>query len=378
MPIRAGINALYLIPGGVGGTEIYLRQLLNALAETDSVNSYFVLTNRETSDLVPNAQNIHRLPQNVAARNRPARILWEQLVLPAVAAKHHFDVLLNPGFTGPAICPCPQVTVFHDLQHKRHPEYFRWFDLPFWNALLYLSAHRSRNLIAVSEPTRTDLLHFYGVNATVVPHGVESAVFALAGQRSPEPFFLCVSTLHPHKGIQDLLGGFAEFRREHPQFRLVLAGMPGFAAPSISSRISQLALTDHVELTGWIPREHIYALYRRAFALIAPSKFEGFGMPVAEAMAAGVPVACSRIPPHEWVADDAALFFDPGDERQIATSLSRLATDTELREQLVAAGRARAQRFTWETAAALTREVLERSAGQATSATGITGSRSPK
>src|ERR1043166_4173745 len=143
--MRIGINALYLIPGGVGGTEIYLRGLLGALAEIDADNQYFVFTNRETgSAIVPKSPRFSHVPQPVRARLRPARILWEQVALPLAAARLHLDVMLNPGFTAPLLCGCPQVTVFHDLQHKRHPENFRWFDLPFWRFLLYWSAHVSR------------------------------------------------------------------------------------------------------------------------------------------------------------------------------------------------------------------------------------------
>ena len=162
--VRIGVNALYLIPGGVGGTEIYLRELLSALAELDQVNEYLVFTNLETqSDLVPKQANFHWKPQAVHARFRPARILWEQIVLPVEAARYRLDVLFNPGFTAPVFSPCRQVTVFHDLQHKRHPEYFRWFDLPFWRLLLWAAAHRSHRLIAVSEATRADLLRFYRI-----------------------------------------------------------------------------------------------------------------------------------------------------------------------------------------------------------------------
>src|SRR5512135_2708797 len=160
--VRIGVNALYLIPGGVGGTEIYLRELLSALAALDQVNEYLVFTNLETrSDLVPKQANFHWKPQAVHARFRPARILWEQIVLPFEVARYRLDVLLNPGFTAPVFSPCRQVTVFHDLQHKRHPEYFRWFDLLFWRFLLWSAARRSRWLIAVSEATRSDLLRFY-------------------------------------------------------------------------------------------------------------------------------------------------------------------------------------------------------------------------
>ena len=151
-PLRIGVNALYLIPGCVGGTEIYLRSLLGALADIDRHNRYFVFTNRETGPyLAPEAHNFTTVPQAVRAISRPARLLWEQTGLPLAGLRMRLDVMFNAGFTAPIACACPQVTVFHDLQHKRHPEYFRWFDRPFWNFFLFWSARISRRLIAVSE-----------------------------------------------------------------------------------------------------------------------------------------------------------------------------------------------------------------------------------
>ncbi len=156
-PLRIGVNALYLIPGGVGGTEIYLRYLLGALGAIDRENEYFVFTNRETqADLAPAQPNFEVVPQPVRAVFRPARLFWEQTGLPLAASRLRLDVLFNPGFTAPLVCACPQVTMFHDLQHKRHPEHFRWFDLPFWRAFLWMSAHRSKLLLAPSEATQAD------------------------------------------------------------------------------------------------------------------------------------------------------------------------------------------------------------------------------
>ena len=158
--LRIGVNALFLVPGGVGGTEIYLRYLLTALGKIDGNNEYFIFTNRETgADLIPEQSNFQCVPLRVRATSRPARIVWEQTALPAAIRRLHLNVLLNPGFTAPLLCPCPQVTVFHDMQHKRHPEHFRWFDLPFWRFLLYWSARRSDLLLADSPATRSDLLH---------------------------------------------------------------------------------------------------------------------------------------------------------------------------------------------------------------------------
>src|SRR5205085_2496157 len=215
-PMRIGVNALYLIPGRVGGTEIYLRSLLAALSEIDNASRYFVFTNRETGPgLVPKAANFTDVPQPVRAVWRPARLLWEQTALPLAAIRLKLDALFNPGFTAPFFCPCPQVTVFHDLQHKRHPEYFRWFDLPFWKFLLFWSAHVSGRLVAVSAATAADLRACYRLPESkirVVPHGVDPLCAGLAARRHPEPFLLAVSTLHPHKNLDGLMRAFAEFR----------------------------------------------------------------------------------------------------------------------------------------------------------------------
>ena len=355
-PLRIGVNALYLIPGGVGGTEIYLRSLLAALADIDQENQYIILTNRETGgDLVPAASNFEWLPQAIAASNRPARLIWEQTAVPVTAARSHLDVLFNPGFTAPMICPCPQVTVFHDLQHKRHPEHFRRRDLPFWRFFLYWSAVLSDRLIAVSESTRTDLLDVYPVESRqvhVVPHGVDAKFFEIGTRRRPEPLILCVSTLHPHKNLDRLIRAFAAFRKERPDYRLVIAGLRGFFA----RQLEEIA-GEGVELTGWIPRDDLYRLFERASAFVYPSTFEGFGMPVLEAMAAGLPLACSAIEPVQTVAGGAACLFDPASDDDLLSALRHVTGQTGN-----PSGVARARQFSWQASARATLEVLRAAA----------------
>ncbi|MGA2597590.1 MAG: glycosyltransferase family 1 protein [Bryobacteraceae bacterium] len=345
--MRVGVNALYLIPGGVGGTEIYLRNLLRGFAAVDQKNEYVVFTNAETGrDVIPDVANVHLATLSVHAAVRPWRILYEQFGLPRAIRRERIDVLLNPGFTGPAFCACPSVTVFHDLQHKRHPEYFRWFDLPFWRLLLWMSARRSRSLIAVSEATREDIKRFYGVDAVVIQHGVEPAFFELAARREPKNYLLCVSTLHPHKNLERLIRVHAAMP-DAPE--LVIAGLRGFAAERVEK-----SAPGRVRFTGWIPREELYELFRCARAFVYPSTFEGFGMPVLEAMAAGVPVACSDIPPLREMADGAVEFFDPESDAGMAEAIRRVLNEP----RYVAAALERAREFSWERAARETLRVL--------------------
>jgi glycosyltransferase involved in cell wall biosynthesis len=362
--LRIGVNALYLIPGGVGGTEIYLRGLLGALAEIDTVNRYLIFTNRETgSDLIPARENFAAVPQPVRATFRPARLAWEQTSLPIEAARLGLDVLLNPGFTAPLLAPCPQVTVFHDLQHLRHPEHFRWWDLPFWKFFLFWSAHVSRILLASSATTAADLVKYYRLPAErirIALLGVDPVFFELARRRAPEPFLLAVSTLHPHKNLDGLLRAFAEFRKTRPEFRLVVCGIHGFATGPLLALRDSLGLGAAVEFPGWIPREELHDFYRRAWAFVYPSLFEGFGIPPIEAMAAGVPAACSNIEPIAGNVGDAALLFDPRDQSGMVEALARICEDGELRGRLAEAGPERAAAFSWKVTAETTLGALVR------------------
>ncbi|MEZ5402417.1 MAG: glycosyltransferase family 1 protein [Bryobacteraceae bacterium] len=364
---RIGVNALYMIPGGVGGTEIYLRSLLAALAGIDRANQYLVFTNRETgAGLVPSAPNFLHVPCGVAAANRPARIVYEQTALAWKARS--CGVLFNPGYTAPVLAPCPQVAVFHDMQHKRHPEHFRAADLLAWRALLWASAHRAAHLIADSAASRDDVIRYYGLppdRVTEVPLGVDEAFFDIGTARRDDcksegtnQTLLCVSTLHPHKNIERLLRVFARLHARHPRWLLTLAGMRGFQTEAIEHLIAELGLGSFVRITGWIPREELHALYRTADAFVYPSTFEGFGIPVIEALAAAIPLACSSIEPLRTLAGDAALTFDPLDETAMEAALHRLLSGRWNGRR----GPAQAARYRWESAARSTLAILESAA----------------
>lgn len=361
-PLRIGVNALYLIPGGVGGSEIYLRSLLAALSAIDKRNEYFVFANAETGpDLVPDAANFKFCPQKVKAAFRPARIMWEQTCLPQRAASLKLNVLLNGGFTAPLVCGCPQVTVFYDLQHKRHPEYYRWYERPIYNALLYCSARVSSRLIAISDATAKDLATFYpftSLKTTIAPLGVEGEFEKVARRRTPEPFLLTVATLHPHKNLDGLLRAFRSFRGNHPEFSLVVCGMHGLAAERLHALRDELGLRDSVRFPGWIEREAVYDLYARAWAFVYPTLFEGFGLPLLEAMAAGVPTACSAIEPLTTISGNQVVLFDPKDQRDMCAAMERITTDDALRTQLSIGGRRRVMDFSWIATAGKTLSTL--------------------
>ncbi len=367
-PLRIAVNALYLLPGGVGGTEIYLRQLLNALARVDQKNEYLVFTNQETGrHLAPVSARFRHFPQPIQAEIRPLRILYEQSSLPSIIERENVDLVFNPGFTSPKALHIPAVTVFHDLQHVHHPEFFRKRELPFWNLLLAQAVRSSAKIIAASETTRRDVIEHYNLTekrVIAIPHGVEQEFFHLERAPDPEnPFLLCVSTIDPNKNIEKLIKVFSGLRGEFPKLKLVLAGMRGSQTAKVEALVDELQLHSCVRITGWVSRTEIYRLYEKATVFVYPSTFEGFGLPVLEAMAARVPLACSRIAPLLEVAGDAASFFDPQSEQEMAQTIWHLLSDQEETMRQVERGRNRAGVFTWEASAGKTLAVFESVAG---------------
>jgi glycosyltransferase involved in cell wall biosynthesis len=354
--VKIGVNALYLLPGQVGGTEIYLRSLLAAMRSIEHPHEIVSFVNEETQAAPLPGECVRLL---VRAASRPSRILYEQFALPLACARRKIDVLLNPGFTAPLLAPCPAVTVFHDLQHKRLPQHFRWWDLPFWRLLLFQAAVSSTRLIAVSHNTKRDLLHYYPLRAAsidVIHHGVDPGFFTIP--RAPENILLCVSTLHPHKNVERLVRVFGSLRTHHPGLKLVLAGIRGFATARIEQVVAECGATGAVEITGWLQPDALRALYSRARAFVYPSTFEGFGMPVLEAMAAGIPTVCSDIPPLREVAGDTAILFDPTSDASLLAALEQVLAAPP--DTVPAVERARA--FTWETAARATIAACEAAA----------------
>ncbi|MEO5924360.1 MAG: glycosyltransferase family 1 protein [Bryobacteraceae bacterium] len=369
-PLRIGVNALFLIPGGVGGTEIYLREVMAALGRNPRNHQFFVFLNRETGpNLVPEHPAFHAVPTGVAATSRPQRLLYEQSGFLGRVKETNVDVLFNAGYTAPHFLRRPSVTVFFDMQHHHHPEFFGSVELLAWRFVVWSAARASRRILTISGASRTDIHEVYGFpldRIDVAEPGVDPELLAL--QRRPsEPMVLYVSTLHPKKNHERLIDAFAEFRVLHPQYRMVLAGLFGSHHEAVKQRIAHHRLEEWIHITGWIPRADILDLYSRASIAVFPSLFEGFGIPVLEAMAAGVPLITSDHPPMSEAAGDGAMLFPATDPKSLTACLNRLASDAELRAHYVEKGRERVLRYSWDNAASNILDSLEKATMEARS-----------
>lgn len=368
-PINIGINILFLIPGNVGGTEIYTRQILRSLAALDKRNRYFVFRNAETdSTIVPNQANFYDRPQNLRATSRVRRLAYEQTVFLFALRRSRIDVLFNLGFTAPLLAWMPMVTTCYDFNYKHFARSWKLADLTVARILYPMSARRSAWIVCMSESVIRDLRRFYPWaenRITIIPHSCDADLDIVRIRRASNPataerFILAVSSVMPHKNYDNLFLAYARFRETHPDVGLVVVGVRGLSSASVEALRSDLGLETCIRITGWIDRVELLELFVRANALVYASRFEGFGIPILEALTGGIPLACSDIEPAREIAGSAARYFDPNDVDDISRALSDVMDDEALRARLSNEGFERSERYDARTNAEALINVFER------------------
>lgn len=375
---RVGLNLLYLLPRQVGGTEIYARRLIPELARARPGTEWVVFAANEAVESLaaegwPETVRIVRVP--VDAANKPARIAAELGRLPAMAARARVDLLHSFGTTSPLHGRFPRVVTIHDLIYHHYGGDFPLASRLGLELLVPLGARRADRVAVPSHASKADVVRYCRVSPDVVDvvplgPGMRPAHPTPAGELRERldlgdaPLILTVSPPLPHKNLDRLLEAHAFLGDLEPAPTLVLVGHAGRQGDDLRARIAELGLAERVRVTGWISDEDLEGLYRAAECCAYPSLYEGFGLPVLEAMLRGTPLACSNATSLPEVAGDAAELFDPTDPVAIAAAVRRLLRDPERRARLVEAGRARAETFSWQRTAGETLASYERALAQ--------------
>ncbi len=359
--MHIGIDASRAAVAARTGTEWYSLQVIRRLVTLDTEDTFTLYSRAPLPEEIPLS-----LPR-VTARIMPFPRLWTHARLSWEMAHQPPDVLWVPAHVLPLIHPRRAVVTIHDLGYLHYPEgrssYLRLSTA--W------SARAAAHLIAVSEATRSDLvraLHVPPAKIAVIHHGVDERFrlvtdpAALGAIRERYglvgPYVLYVGTLRPRKNLVRLVEAFARLSIGEGRLWLVLAGRKGGLTDETLAAVKRLGLTDRVLFTGYVPDEDAPLLMAGARLFVLPSLYEGFGLPVLEAMACGVPVVCANVASLPEVAGDAALLVDPTDVAALAEAMRQALTDTDLRRDLIARGFRQAARFSWDRCAAETLAVL--------------------
>lgn len=336
-----------------GGNESFITGLIEGLADLKSSSRVTLLTCQWDAPphLPPAFQQV-----NLGSYRRLPFFLWQQTrALRQLEADWYLA-----NFFLPLSMPCRGVVAVHDLSFRAHPEYFPRTVAWYMRWLTARAVRQARRVLTGSAFSRQELLRFYPMNkgkVITIPYGVGSEFRLVTDQRGQAaeqsvlsrygivaPYILALGNIHPRKNLARLLDAYLHLgRRRRPVPAMVWAGLPRWESGELVER----ARTAGVILAGFVAQEDLPALYRGALMLVYPSLYEGFGLPVLEAMACGTPVVASNTTSLPEVAGEAARMVDPTDVEEIAEAMAQLLEDTSLRKCLQQSGLERAKEYTW-------------------------------
>ena len=348
------------------GISTYIARLLEHLSDAAPSLRYEVFMGDTDATLLSGGRLAVR--RSRWSTSRPLRrVAWEQTILPNLLRRSGAALLHAPAFVAPVRRVCPYVLTVHDLSFVHHPEFFRAANRLYLKTLTGLSGRRATAVITISDATARDVHRLLGVPSksifTVYP-GVSPDFYPRPDRdvarfrremNLPERFVLYLGTLEPRKNLVRLVRAFAQLDRD--DVHLVLAGAKGWSYEDILAEIEHLALGDRVHIPGYVSSESLPFWYNAASVFAYPSIHEGFGIPVLEALACGVPTLTSTSTSLPEAGGDATVQVLPFDDEAIATGLDRLLTDEGLRETLRAEGLDHARHFSWARMAEETTEV---------------------
>lgn len=300
--------------------------------------------------------------------------LWSQIFLPLELLKNCFSrerikVFFSPAHYSPRFCFCPTVVTIHDVAYLHYPDEFLKKDLYQLKNWTDYSLHNATKIITVSKTTKKDVMHFYHTSEKkieVIYNGFEKEIddYMIAGTGEPmnppiiSPYVLYVGTIQPRKNIIALIRAMTVLNKTHPEFKLVITGKKGWLFDQIFREAKNLYLENKIIFTGYVTDEELITLYQKAFCFVLPSFYEGFGIPVLEAMSFGCPVISSFSSSLPEVGGEAMLYFDPENFSELADKILLLETDKKLRSELIKKGHQRIKLFSWNKCAKETLKIL--------------------
>lgn len=368
MHIAYDATALPPQPVGAGN---YIIQLLRALVGLPAGARFSVFAQ-------PHQRALLNLPPGapvdfiaVPTMSPALRLLWEQTIFPLRLARLAPDLLHSPHYTMPLAYPVPTVVTLHDATFFYYPQHHTFAKRHFFPFVMRLSARRAAALLTVSESTRTDMLRWIGASPQktfATPLGVSPDFCPITDAARldsvartyalPSQFILFVGLLEPRKNLPALLRAFARLSPALSQLSLVIVGRKGWMTQAILEQVPA-DLRTRIHFTGYVAQTDLPVIYNLAEVFVYPSLYEGFGLPVLEALACGTPVITSNISSMPEVAGDAAMYVLPENDAALADAIQQVILDPALAQTMRTRGLDRAAAFTWQQTAQKTLAVYQ-------------------
>ncbi|MCO5275040.1 MAG: glycosyltransferase family 4 protein [Flavobacteriales bacterium] len=361
--MRIAVNTRLLLPGKLEGIGWFAQETLSRITAAHPEHQFIYFFDRPYDARFVHAANVTPVVLPPPTRHPLLYRVWFDWMLPPALRKYRADAFLSPDGYLSLRTPVPQLAVIHDLNFEHYPQdlpraYSRWYRRSF-----PLFARKAARIVTVSAFSKQDITSTYGIPAEkidVVHNGISgiyrplhAAEQGLARKRLTGglPYFVSIGSLHPRKNIARLLEAFDHVADAIPEARLVVVGEAFWWDERMKAAKTRARHMDKVVFTGRLGQQELHQVLGDALALVFVSYFEGFGIPVAEAMKCGVPVIAANATSLPEVAGDAAIYCDPFSVENIAEAMQRMWQDAALRNKLVATGLERATLFSWDRAA---------------------------
>lgn len=352
------------------GMGTYIGNLVNNLLQLDQENEYLIYVSAINFPLFKIPEN-HKVKFKFIPRNRVLRLFWEQTLLPLDLWREKVDLFHGPAFTTPLIKTCKQLITVHDLTWWTHPQTHEKIKVLYFRTMIALCTRRADFITVNSISTNNDLMRILGVpekKIVLIYHAANERFQPITNQsllteirekyQLPSHFILFVSVLEPRKNLEGLITAFSQLRQRQPDFpyQLVVVGGKGHGWKNerIFALVDQLKLNEFVSFLGLVSDEALPVLYNLADLFVLPSFYEGFGVPVLEAMMSGCPVVISKTGSLPEIAGAAAILIDPHNINELSFAIEKVLSDQTLQKQLSEKGLLNAQRFSWQKTAGQT------------------------
>jgi len=363
--MKIGINLLSVVPGDVGGAEIYINNLIENIIRLDKTNQYFLFaTQNNFSNYKYKNSNVKLIITKINNQNRYKRVLYEQFIFPFKVNKYKLDYLISPTGTSPLFFNNFQnIIIIQSLHSFLYPQEIPFIRRVYLNNLIKVSCKLAKGIICVSKDCANDLLEIIKINelkVQVILEGVDLSFFIKNKDLDfykkynliDQKYIFSPISLLPYKNWNRLIKAFKLFKEKNKSFKLVIAGSDWFGGKyNLTKLIRDLNLEKDVLYLGLIPFNEIPSLYHHAKMVIYPSLKETFGLPVLEAMVCDVPVIASNTSSIPEVAGDAALLINPLKTDEISKAMNNLVKSNELAKILILKGRENIKRFDWKICA---------------------------
>lgn len=367
--MRIGIDATPL-PSQPVGAGRYIVELINSLSALECSDEIIVYIQEDKVQLLDINPNDHLHIKSIKRKSILTRIVWEQITLPRILKEHKIDLLHSLHYTSPYLLPNQSIITFHDLTFFKFPQEHTFAKRMFFKTSIRLSLRKADAIITVSENTREDVLRisqYPGEKVFSIPLGVGPNFQKIVDEHKlstvvekynlPEKYVLFVGTIEPRKNLEVLLEAHEKIQNDRSPLDLVLVGKLGWKFKDVLKRIENSQYSNRIHRLGYVDYEDLPYLYNLAQVFTYPSLYEGFGLPVLEAMACGTPVITSDASSLPEIVGDAGVLIPPRDVGALQESIWRIMNDEKLRAELSNAGMSRASMYSWENTARKTYEV---------------------